>query len=117
MIINFKSSIKTGEISWHYKAEDYEIKVKDPKIIKCYEYLEKFFILKIENNVSVLYVYDAEGRVYDKIISNKDFFIAGIREGILDPEFLIKRKGKEPTIFIYKAKQKHFVNTHEIISK
>lgn len=116
MILDFNYSKKTGNLSWRFKGEAYEIKIDDAKIVRNYEFLEKIFVIKIENNTSVLYVYDAEGKLYDKIISTKDFFVAGVRGGILQPEFLIKRKGYEPEIFIYEVKNKKFSHTGELIS-
>lgn len=115
MILDFINSKKTGELSWKFKGNVYSIKVEDAKIIKNYEFLEKIFVIKVEDNTSVLYVYDAEGNLYDKVISNSSFFIKGIRGGILQPEFLITRKDHDPTIFIYDAKKKKFINTGEIL--
>lgn len=117
MILDFNYTKKTGELNWRYKGEIYNMKVDDAKIVRNYEFLEKIFVLKIENNTSVLYVYDAEANLYDKVISDKNFFIAGIRGGILQPEFLIKRKGHTPAIFTYEAKRQQFVNTGEKIAE
>lgn len=115
MILDFIISQKTGELSWKFKGETYSINVPDAKIVKNYEFLEKIFVIKAENKTSVLYVYDAEGNLYDKVESSSEFFIKGIRGGILQPEFLITRKDYEPTIFIYDAKKKTFIDTGEII--
>lgn len=117
MILDFNNSKKTGELSWKFKGNTYKVKIEDAKIVKNYEFLEKVFVIKVENRTSVLYVYDAEGNLYDKIVSKPGFFIKGMRGGILQPEFLITAKDKEPTIFIYDAKKKTFVNTGEIIPR
>lgn len=115
MILDFNQSKNTGELSWKFKGEVYTKKVENAKIIKNYEFLEKIFVITVEEKNSVLYVYDAEGNLYDKIVSNSNFFIKGIRGGILHPEFLITRKDHEPTIYIYDTKKKSFKNTGEII--
>lgn len=115
MILDFIESKKTGELSWKFKGNIYSQKIEHAKIIKNYEFLEKIFVIAVENKNSVLYVIDAEGKIYDKVVSNKDFFIKGIRGGILQPEFLITRQGYDPTIFIYDAKKKEFINTGEIV--
>ena len=115
MILDFNYSKKTGELSWRFKGELYQITVKNAKIIRNYEFLEKIFIIKVEKNTSILYVYDAKGDLYDQVVSTKDFFIAGIRGGILQPEFLIKRKGYPDSIFTYETKKKKFIDTKEII--
>lgn len=115
MILDFKYSKKDGEMNWRFKGVNYSVDVSDAKLVKNYEFLEKIFVIKIENNTSVLYVYDAKGDIYDKIISTKTFFIAGMRGGILQPEFLIKRKNKQDCIFTYESKKKKFINTEEYI--
>lgn len=115
MILDFIQSKKTGELSWKFKGSVYTQKVENAKIIKNYEFLEKIFVIAVENKNSVLYVFDAEGNIYDKIISNNKFFIKGIRGGILQPEFLITSENHEPTIYTYDAKNKKFINTGEIV--
>ena len=114
MILDFHYNKKTGETDWRFKGEVFKTTITDASIVRNYEFLEKIFVIKIENKFSVLYVYDAKGDLYDKIVSTKDFFIAGMRGGILQPEFLIKRKGMEDEIFIYETKKKKFVDTGEL---
>lgn len=116
MILDFEQSQKIGEFSWRFKGNLYSKKVDGAKIVKNYEFLEKIFVISAENNTSVLYVFDAEGNVYDKIVSTQEFFIKGIRGGILQPEFLITSKDHEPTIYTYNAKTKSFVDTGEIVN-
>lgn len=115
MILDFNNSKTTGELSWKFKGNVYSINAKGAKIVRNYEFLEKIFVIKAENNTSVLYVYDAEGNLYDKVVSDSNFFIKGIRGGILLPEFLITRKNFKPTIFTYDSKKRIFNNTGEII--
>lgn len=115
MILDFHYDKKTGDADWRFKGEIIKTNIDNAQIVRNYEFLEKIFVIKIENKTSVLYIYDAKGNLYDKIISTKDFFIAGIRGGILQPEFLIKRKGKEDKIFIYETKKRKFVDTGEVI--
>lgn len=115
MIINFKHTKKNGEIKWRFKGEDRTIKVKNAKIVRNFEYLEKIFIIRIEDNTTVLYIYDAEGQLYDKYVSTKEFFISGIRGGIIEPEIVVKSENNPTYIYIYKAKQKKFENTLEIV--
>lgn len=115
MILDFIESKKTGEFSWKFKGNLYSRKVENAKIIKNYEFLEKIFVIAVEGKNSILYVFDAEGNIYDKKVSDNKFFIKGIRGGILTPEFLITGKDSEPTIFVYEAKTKKFINTGEIV--
>lgn len=115
MILDFIESKKTGEMSWKFKGNFYTQKVENAKIIRNYEFLEKIFVIAVENNNSVLYIFDAEANLYDKYVSNNTFFIKGIRGGILQPEFLITSKDHKPTIFIYDAKNKKFIDTGEVI--
>ncbi len=85
MILDYQYTESTGKIQWRFKAQDQEITVKNPQIVKCYEYLDRIFVLSVENKTSVLYVYGPEGDLLDKVVSTKDFFISGIRGGIMDP--------------------------------
>jgi len=115
MILNFKYDEEKGKINWRFKAQNKQLTVKNPQIVKCYEYLDRIFVLTVEDKVSVLYVYGPEGELADRIVSTKDFFISGIRGGIMDPEFIIRAKGKEPRIYTYNAKKRKFNDTGEII--
>ena len=119
MILNFNYDEKKGTISWRFKAQDQKVTVKNPKIVKCYEYLDRILVLSIEEEtkMSVLYVYNPEGELSDKVVSTKDFFISGIREGIISPELVVRGKGKEPTIYTYDVKKKQFNNTGEVLKQ
>lgn len=115
MILNFKYDTAKEKVTWRFKAQNQGITVKNPQIVKCYEYLDRIFVLTLENKVSVLYVYGPEGELIDKIVSTKDFFISGIRGGIIEPEFIVRAKGKEPKIYIYNAKKRKFTDTGEVV--
>ena len=117
MILNFDYDKSKGVISWRFKAQNQKVKVNNPQIVKCYEYLDRIFVLSIENKTSILYVYSPEGDISDKVVSTKDFFISGMREGIISPEFVIRGKGKQPTIYTYDVKKKTFNDTGEILTK
>lgn len=117
MILNFKYNKKNNTISWRFKAQSWSVKISNPKIVKCYEYLDKIFVITLKNKVSTLLVYDAEGKLYDEVVSTDEFFIGGIREGIINPEFIIHSKGQKPKIFIYEPKKKTFKDTGEIVNK
>ena len=116
MILNFKYDKKNNLITWKFKAQKQQLKLNNPEMVKCYEYLDRIFVVTIENQMSVLYVYSSEGELCDKVTSTKDFFISGMRKGILSPEFIIRGKGKEPTIYTYDVKKKVFTNTGEVLN-
>lgn len=115
MILDFTQS-EIGDFSWRFKGNLYSKKIENARIVRNYEFLEKIFVIAVEDNTSVLYVIDAEGSIYDKVVSTHEFFIKGIRGGILQPEFLITSKDHEPTIYTYNVKSKTFVDTGEIIN-
>ncbi len=116
MILNFKYNKAKNIITWRFKAQEQQLKVKNPQIVKCYEYLDRIFVLTVEDKTSVLYVYNPEGEISDKVTSTKEFFISGMRKGIINPEFVVRGKGKEPTIYIYDVKKKQFKDTGEVVS-
>lgn len=116
MILDFTQSKDIGEFSWRFKGTTHSQKIDNAKIVKNYEFLEKIFVIAAEDNTSVLYVIDAEGGIFDRVVSTQEFFIKGIRGGILQPEFLITSKDHEPTIYTYNVKTKGFVDTGEIVN-
>lgn len=114
MIVDYKYSEKTNKATWKYKAKKYEIKLENPGIVKLYEYLERLFVLKIEDNTSVLYIYDGEGKEVERKVSTKDFCITGFRGGVMEPEIVVVNKGKK-MIYIYDVKKKRLKKTKEVL--
>ncbi len=117
VILNFKYNKDDGLLTWRYKAQNQSLKINDPKIVKCYEYLDKIFVLTVEEKTSVLYIYDGETKLDQKIVSTKDFFISGIREGIITPELIVRAKNKPAKIYIYNAKKHKIEETDEVLDK
>lgn len=115
MITNFEYSAKDKKISWHFKAQNKVLKLENPQIVKCYEYLDRIFVISLKGKNTVLSVYDSEANLSDEIESKPGFIITGFRSGVINPEVVIRENVNEPSIYIYDVKKKTLKKTDEVV--